>query len=284
MDRFTVTLGALLAGLGLAACQQGTDNPPASPPSPATGQAADAAPGNTVLVDVIQTSPEQVIGISYPHGKVLPAGLATVLRDYADQARQGLQEALDALGNDSPRVPYELSLSFTVTADTPAMIAVSADGSRYTGGAHGEPLMARFVWLQQEQRLLSVDELITAPASRQAVAAYVENVLIEQLDGRLRADKLEAAELRQARENATAMISQGTEPEAENFRQFQPIINRQGRMTALRFVFPPYQVGPYSDGTQHVDVPVQWLRPHLSPAWLHLFADSVPAGADPAAN
>ena len=33
---------------------------------------------------------------------------------------------------------------------------------------------------------------------------------------------------------------------------------------ALRFVFPPYQVGPYSDGVQTVEVPAAVLRPYLA--------------------
>ena len=53
---------------------------------------------------------------------------------------------------------------------------------------------------------------------------------------------------------------------------------RDGRLEtldwpALRFVFPPYQVGPYADGTQTVDVPAEVLRPHIAPEYAGLFAD-----------
>ena len=41
---------------------------------------------------------------------------------------------------------------------------------------------------------------------------------------------------------------------------------------ALRFVFPPYQVGPYSDGTQTVEVPSSVLLPLLAPPERGLFA------------
>ena len=43
-------------------------------------------------------------------------------------------------------------------------------------------------------------------------------------------------------------------------------------MTAVRFVFPPYQVGPYADGTQTVDVPASVLLPHVAPEYAGLFA------------
>ena len=51
-----------------------------------------------------------------------------------------------------------------------------------------------------------------------------------------------------------------------------PIAGEGGRLSGLRFVFPPYQVGPYSDGTQTVDVPASLLAPHVAPAYAGLFA------------
>jgi len=54
--------------------------------------------------------------------------------------------------------------------------------------------------------------------------------------------------------------------------QFQPLTNDKGQITALRFVFPPYQVGPYSDGTQTADVPAAVLLPHVAAGYRELFA------------
>ena len=49
------------------------------------------------------------------------------------------------------------------------------------------------------------------------------------------------------------------------------MVDANGRITALRFVFPPYQVGPYSDGTQTVDVPAAVLLPHVAADYRELF-------------
>ena len=68
------------------------------------------------------------------------------------------------------------------------------------------------------------------------------------------------------------MIDQGTTPDAANFAQFEPVMDAGGRIAALRFVFPPYQVGPYSDGTQTVDVPASVLLPHVAAGYRELFA------------
>ena len=50
------------------------------------------------------------------------------------------------------------------------------------------------------------------------------------------------------------------------------MLGPDGRIAALRFVFPPYQVGPYADGTQTVDVPANVLLPRVAPAYRPLFS------------
>lgn len=268
-------IAVLLCSTLLLACTEQATAPPAAQaePAPAAGQ-QPTEPAPALLMDVIETTPTHVVGISYPKELDAPPGLVRVLRAYADQARSGLVQALEELGNDSPRVPYELSLSFAVTADTPQLLAVSADGSRYTGGAHGEPLLARFVWLKQSGALLTADALITDPDGRQRVAGYVEDALIAQMETRLQAERLDGNALVSARVQASEMIREGTQTGADNFRQFQPVLSSDGRIQALRFVFPPYQVGPYSDGTQSVDVPAKVLLPHVAAPYVALFDPS----------
>ena len=54
---------------------------------------------------------------------------------------------------------------------------------------------------------------------------------------------------------------------------FEPLVPEllDGEMPALRFVFPPYQVGSYADGTQTVEVPAEVLLPHVAPGYRGLF-------------
>ena len=49
------------------------------------------------------------------------------------------------------------------------------------------------------------------------------------------------------------------------------VMNADGSIRALRFVFPPYQVAPYSDGTRKVEVPAQVLLPLVAPEYKQLF-------------
>lgn len=275
MNRFGQgTYAAALMLLVLAGCKK--DEQTTAVPDAAPVEAVDAASPQTPVAvemrDVIETTPSHVIGISYPPAAAKYPGLAAELVDYAEHAKAELLKAVGALGNDKPTAPYELSLAFDMLVDTPAVVAVSADGSSYTGGAHGQPLVARFVWLPEKQQALTAEQLITTDKGWQAVSEYSQDKLLEQALARVPSEDLAPEEQQRQIRNLSKMINDGTEAEAVNFSQFQPVLDGAGKISALRFVFPPYQVGPYSDGTQSVDVPAAVLLPHVAAEYRGLFA------------
>lgn len=268
---------ALAVGLVLlAGCKRDADTAVA-PAEPATAALpanveTPAAEAPLVLRDVIENSPQAVVGITYPPDIARYPGLAKALADYAAAARGELQQALDGLGNDKPSMPYELSLSFEKVLETPQLVVVSADGSRYTGGAHGEPLVARFVWLPEQQQMLTADKLVADAKGWKVISDYIGDQLRERVATRFSSEDMDPGQMQESLRSASRMINDGTEPSIENFSQFQPLTGADGKISAVRFVFPPYQVGPYSDGTQTVDVPSSVLAPHVGSAYAGLFA------------
>jgi hypothetical protein len=260
--------------VALAACQRETPEPQAPViPDAATTQAPAATPPVAgPLQDVVERDPRYMIGISFPPGIDKYPGLAAELQGYADGARNDLKQAVDALGADKPSAPYELSLAFETRLDTPQMVAVSADGSSYTGGAHGNPLLARFVWLPQQNQLLKASALIPDAKDWRGISDAVREQLHAALSQRIDADDTAPADRAGILQSGLKMIDEGTGPDVANFEQFEPVLDADGKLTALRFVFPPYQVGPYSDGVQSVEVPANVLLPHVAPAYRALFA------------
>jgi hypothetical protein len=259
---------AMAATLLLAAACKREAPPPQATSTPAAA-AQSATP--TVLQDVIERDPRYIIGISYPPVANRYPGLAAELKRYADAARAELFQAVAGIGTRQPAASYDLSLSFTEVAATPQIVAIAADGSSYTGGAHGNPLVARFVWLPQQSKLLTAAALIPDASSWRDISDYVREQLQAALSQRVDADDLAPADRADIVKNAGRMIDEGTGPDVENFAQFEPVLAPDGRIAALRFVFPPYQVGPYSDGTQTVDVPADVLLPKVAPAYRPLF-------------
>ena len=274
-----LALAALLP-VALAACQRdaapAADAPVPSPAATATEDAA-AAPGPAQepplsLADVIETDPRYVVGITYPPAAASDPGLARALHGYAEAARAELMQAVGGL-DAAPAAPYELSLGFRELMRTTDVVAVAADGSLYTGGVHGLPLVARFVWLPREQRMLTADTLLASPADWGPVADYIGEQLGVAAHTRAADEALESADRQRLLSTALKMIGEGTGPQPQNFAQFEPVPAADDRIAALRFVFPPYQVGPYADGVQSVVVPAAVLRPHLAEGVRGLFVE-----------
>lgn len=262
----------LLVSLGLlAGCGQDGAGAPAGNADGAASGAPTAAGAAVSLQDVIETTPNYIVGISYPEVASKYPQLGRALHAYAEGARADLMKAVGGLGSRKPEAPYDLSLQFTGLVETPRIVAVAADGSTYTGGAHGNPLVQRFVWLPQEGRLLAADALLQDPASWTLVADYVREQLMTELVRELDQDELEAGARAQALEAGARMLDAGTQPIAANFSRFEPVMNADGGIRALRFVFPPNQVAPYAAGTRTVDVPTPMLLPLLAPAYKPLF-------------
>ncbi len=264
----------MLAVLVLAGCKRDAEpvagvSPDTAAPAPEAATGADRPPR---LDDVIETNSRYIIGISYPPAAARYPGLARELVAYAEAARAELLQSLESLGNDSPTAPYELSLSFELPVDSARIVAATADGSRYTGGAHGEPLVARFVWLPQSEEMLRAERLVPDAEGWQVVGEYIAGHLRQDVAQRARSEGLDETGQREMVREASRMIEEGTAAEAANFSQFQPLLGADGRVSAIRFVFPPYQVGPYSDGTQTVDVPAAVLLPYVAPEYRELFA------------
>lgn len=269
-------LPALLLTVLVVACQPEQPGPRTADPSRAGADAPPTKRTPVSLDDVMESGDGYIIGISYPRSVAAHPGLAAELQAYAEAARAELMQALEtpeADGGD-PTVPgpYDLSLAFVELHASPDVVAVAADGSSYLGGAHGQPLVRRFVWLPAQERMLTAQALVPDEAGWRAISEYVRERLFETLSLHLDDGDVAPGDRAEAMRGMGSMIEAGTEPEAGNFSEFEPIPGEGGKLAGLRFIFPPYQVGPYSAGTQAVEVPAGMLLPHVAPEYRALFA------------
>ena len=275
-----MALAVLVAALLLAACKKDKD---ATPPPTASVEAAvktQAAPAE--LKDVIEQDARYIIGISYPPAAKKYPGLAEELRRYAEGARAELLKAVQAGDPAKQTSPYDLTLNFTLLAETPELVAVAADGAAFTGGAHGAPLVARFVWLPQQNKLLTANDLFPDPKGWSTISDYAREQLHASLSQRVDADELPAGERAEVMRSVGRMIDEGTGPVPASFAAFEPVLaSGSDKLMGLRFVFPPYQVGPYVDGVRTVEVPTAVLMPNLAPAYRAMFVVAKPAPVAP---
>lgn len=261
-----------LLAAALAACER---EKPASPPVAATTPTPAAAPAAPPvgLQDVVESQPGYMIGITFPKSAARHPGLAAEIKAYADAARAELVAAAKGRGADgSAAEMYDLSLTFSDVIETAELVAVAADGSSYTGGAHGNPLLERFVWLPKQNRRLTAERLVPDANNWKPLSELVREQLHTALSQRLDADELSPQDRAEMARTAGRMIDEGTTPTASSFRQFEPVPGPDGKLMGLKFVFPPYQVGPYSDGVQSVQLPASALLPLIAPEYRDLFA------------
>jgi hypothetical protein len=271
---------ALSAALLLAACKKEREAAPA--PQAEAPAAAQTQPAPLELKDVIENDARYIIGISYPPEASKYPGLAQEMRRYADAARAELLKAVAASDPAKQTGLYDLTLNFTLLAETSEVVAVAADGSSFTGGAHGTPLVARYVWLPQQSKLLASNGLFADPRSWGAVSDYSREQLHAALSQRVDADELPPGERADVMRSVGKMIDEGTEPTAASFAAFEPVLAPEGnKLMGLRFVFPPYQVGPYVDGVRSVEVPTAVLMSHLAPEYRAMFVVVKPVSVPP---
>jgi len=149
---------------------------------------------------------------------------------------------------------YLCHLTYTMTVQTPDVIAVLGTLYYYRDGAHGGYKYRTHIWLQQVQQQLTIQQLLDDNQGFLALRDYVRKQLSHQwgepLDDR-------------ARGGTSGM---------DDFILFQPLMDDKGKIAALRFVFPPYQVAAFAYGTLEVDVPVSILYPHVNAKYRDLFA------------
>lgn len=278
--RHTPLIAGLIAGLLVTAvgCERspadtaGPTDTASTRPSALPDPVTDDQP--VVLEDVVEGTGDYLVGISYQGDASPYPGLARELKAYAQTAREEMIQAAQARprGEDAgSNAPYDLSLSFVEVMRTPRLVSWAADGSSYTGGAHGMPLLARFNWLPEQKKMLTAEELVAGNGGWKAISDYTREQLHTSLSQRVEAEHPDPAERTRMMRSAGRMIDDGTAPEAAQFAQFEPLEGAAGKLRGLRFVFSPYQVGPYSDGVQSVDVPASVLLPYLAPQYRDLF-------------
>jgi hypothetical protein len=274
--RIAIFTASILSLALLSACKKDADTAPPTPPPAKTATPAPVAKP-LELKDVIETNSRYIVGISYPPALAKYPQLAADVHHYAETARQDLMKAVAETDPNKQSMPFDLTLNFTVLTENPQMVAVGADGSSFLGGAHSVPLIARFVWLPQANKMLRADTLLADPASWGTVSEYVREQLHAALSQRIDADELPPGERAQLMRTVGKSIDSGTEPKPTAFRWFEPVLMPDGgKIIALRFVFPPYQVGPYVDGTRSVEVPAALLMPHLAPEYRAMFTTEAP--------
>ncbi len=193
------------------------------------------------------------------HREIKELGLASVA--YADA--EGAAEVIE--GQDFSTPPVETQMKWSIVFETPTLVSVSLDGYTYTGGAHALPLFVVHHLDRTHDRLLEPAALMGDPAGWRALSESIRAELYRRAEESIA--EVPADQQDEVRRNSREWIDEGTMPGPEHLGLFVPLDDVDGRATKLSFIFPPYQVGSYADGSHAIEIEVTRIQPWLSPEW-----------------
>lgn len=219
-----------------AACAGGT-----SPVEAGTPPAA-----RTVKLD----NPVYQFEYSYPAAAAAIPGLKARLdADLAQRLAKLKHDAraaqADAKQGGFPYHPWSASQAWQVVSSPPGWLSLSATFGSYTGGAHGNYWFGAMLW---DKRLNKPRDPLSLFTSKQALGAAIRKPFCAALD-RERAARRGAP----VKRGSTDPFDECIDPTRETV-----ILGSRSRRAFDRIgiLVPPYEAGPYSEGSYEVTVPV----------------------------
>jgi hypothetical protein len=142
-----------------------------------------------------------------------------------------------------------------------------------TGGAHPNRDVDTILWDSTAKKRISIRPFFNetadnGPTMKALVKAVIASLNVEK-------------KKRDATESATAEWYKGVEPK---LIKIGPVTlapsTISGKSSGLTFHYPPYAVGPYTEGEYVAFVPWETLKPYLTPEGATIFAGARPKGDD----
>ncbi len=256
--RATLTLLAATAALALGACQR--KPAPAPPPPP-------AAP-----LTFAQTTPSATVSLTldrriqlYPvlHLKLYTDGRRQLLA-FARQAEE--DRAAEKAGE--PAAPYERTLRWRVTADSPQIVSLRQDWRDFTGALHPNHGSTALLWDRRTEAPVAQSALFRPDADFAALDARLCEAVRQAKAARLGPQAAGAGDWScPTWKSAEAVLAPSTV---------------RGRFGGMTFHFDAYALGAAVAGDYDVTLPQAAFAAALAPAWRPLFAGE-PAAVRPGA-
>lgn len=210
---------------------------PVQNPVPSRGGQGVEWPSTVVRDAVVREDGKYyTINATYPvtQDDVINGYFKTFVTDSIAQFKEDTSWAKDN-SDSAEAASLSLEISYTHQRSARADNVVFSTGT-YTGGAHGLQTTKTFVFSPTGQQITLSGLFSNGINGLKTVAPYVRQQLMKM-------------------ENVNAdFVAEGTEPTEANFERF--VVTDAG----ITFIFDPYQVAAYSEGTQTVDVPFSMFR------------------------
>ncbi len=166
-------------------------------------------------------------------------------------------------------IPYELRRTVRLTFAGGRLLSLRVEEMAYTGGAHELVSLSGLLWDRRDERELRLSDLLDVegaePALRRALAAA------------LRAEKCRRGE------QAWCELPESQARVRSDVVEVAEVVAEPGagaRACGLRFLFSPYLLGSFAEGSYELVVPTAVFAPWLRAPWRGEFADCAAARGD----
>lgn len=257
MRRKLLPVMIIATALAGAACKPATSAPDAAP-------AADPTREPILASDLLlrQTTAELNFRWAAPPEAAVEPKLFRLLRADAEKALKSATEAAAQTASDAKQAGFpfhenEYRQNWKPEAETPTLIALSAQTYSFTGGAHGNMGYDAAIFDRKAGRRIGFADLFTSVAD--ALTALTP-AWCRELDAE-RADK------------------RGSE-KIEGFTDCPPLGEQvivpvgEGQISQLRILVAPYVAGPWVEGGYEVTLSVDAVRPLLKSSYAKDFTPS----------
>ncbi len=178
------------------------------------------------------------------------AGRAKAIR-VADAAATA---ATTAVARGGRTLQYEWIERWKPEAETDLLLALSAQQYSFTGGAHGNVVQRAVIWDRGAGRRLSFAELFHDP---KAANAALKPAFCKALD--------EVRKERRGGQLGTAFA------DCPDFTAYAIVPVGEGTIGELRVLVPPYEAGPWAEGSYEIALDAALVRPFLNPRYTAAF-------------
>jgi len=141
--------------------------------------------------------------------------------------------------------PWSLSIDMSNYVSGDKVGSILGYVFSFTGGAHPNHSYFSVNFDKTSQDMISIKDLFdNTELALDKISKYaVSNILIqksERLNEKIKVDE---------------WLVDGAGPDLKNYNIFVFVLDKNRRIEGLKFIFPPYQVGPYVEGEYEVTVP-----------------------------
>jgi hypothetical protein len=207
-------------------------------PPPATQSAG--------TVEVMRESDLYEFRYAYPAEAAAIAPLASrfaaeAQADEAETRDNAAGSKADAAKEGFAFSPHSLEKEWTVTASTPALLALSATIYSFSGGAHPNSGFASLIWDRRAGREVTFRNLFASPETAIAAITPAYCAALDKQRGERRAgEPLEGFNDCPALDDSMPIT----------------LLGSGGKVASILILLGPYAAGPYVEGSYEIDIPL----------------------------